>query len=71
MSSDGKSVVVVDVVRGSRAALAGMAQGDLVLSVNRRRVTDLEGLRGEMSTTGNQLLLQLQRGRSIFYLVLR
>ncbi|MEY3038254.1 MAG: hypothetical protein RL143_821 [Pseudomonadota bacterium] len=71
MSSDGKSVVVVDVARGSRAALAGMAQGDLVVSVNRRRISDLEGLRGEISTTGNQLLLQLQRGRSIFYLVLR
>ena len=67
----GRGVQVKGVEEGSRAARAGLVAGDLVVSINRRSVRTLEDLQRELSGSANQLLIQLQRGRSMFYLVLR
>ncbi|NRP60481.1 Periplasmic pH-dependent serine endoprotease DegQ precursor [Marinobacterium sp. xm-d-564] len=69
--TSGRGVQVKGVEQGSRAARAGLVAGDLVVSINRRSVRSLEDLQRELSGSANQLLIQLQRGRSMFYLVLR
>lgn len=67
----GKGVQVKRVEQGSRAARAGLVSGDLLVSINRRTVRTLEDLKRELSGNPQQILIQLQRGRSMFYLVLR
>jgi S1-C subfamily serine protease len=67
----GRGVQVKRVEQGSRAAQAGLVAGDLLVSINRRSVRTVDDLQRELSGSGNQLLIQLQRGRSMFYLVLR
>lgn len=67
----GRGVQVKRVEQGSRAAQAGLVAGDLLVSINRRSVRTMDDLQRELSGSGNQLLIQLQRGRSMFYLVLR
>jgi S1-C subfamily serine protease len=67
----GRGVQVKRVEQGSRAARSGLVAGDLLVSINRRSVRTMEDLQRELSGNTNQLLIQLQRGRSMFYLVLR
>ncbi len=69
--TSGKGVEVRRVEKGSRAARAGLVAGDLLVSINRRSVRSMDDLQRELSSHTGQLLLQLQRGRSMFYLVLR
>jgi len=67
----GRGVQVKRVEQGSRAARAGLVAGDILVSINRRAVITMSDLEREISDSSNQLLIQLQRGRSMFYLVLR
>ena len=67
----GKGVQITRVEQGSRAARAGLVAGDLLVSINHRSIRTLDDLKRELSANTHQLLIQLQRGRSMFYLVLR
>jgi serine protease Do/serine protease DegQ len=69
--TSGRGVQVKAVEQASRAARAGLVAGDILVSINRRAVRTMSDLERELSNTSNQLLIQLQRGRSMFYLVLR
>ncbi len=60
--ADGEGVVIVDLVRGGAAAAAGMKRGDVIVSINRRRVT---------STADYQRIISQARGRSLVVLVRR
>jgi len=68
---DGRGVRVVSLAPDSRAALAGLQIEDRLLSVNRQRINSVGELRAMLSNRRGELLLQIQRGRSAFYLVLR
>ncbi|WP_036234106.1 DegQ family serine endoprotease [Marinobacterium litorale] len=70
-SPDGRGVVITKVDPQSRAAAAGLQSDDVILSVNRRRVDTLEQLDDTLSRVDDRLLLQVRRGRGVFYLVLR
>ncbi len=63
-------IQVQHVEPGSRAERAGLRPGDVVLSVNRRPVHDLQGLQQAAAGDG-ELLLHLQRGQGALFLVLR
>lgn len=56
--------MVAGVVPRSAAAAAGLRPGDLITEVNRRRVKDVQGVRGAMgrAEAGTRVLLRLQRG---------
>lgn len=55
----------------SAAARAGLREGDLVLSVNRREVGSLDELVAAAQASRGALLLNLQRGTSAFFLMLQ
>ena len=63
-------VVVTQVVQGSPAWYARLRKGDQILSVNRQRVKSLKELKRLTSRSG-QLLLNIQRGRSALFILLK
>lgn len=66
-----KGVVVTEVERGSAAWGAGLRKADLLVSVNRNKVTTLKEFEKEISRARQTLLLHIQRGDSAFFLLLR
>lgn len=71
VSNQRRALRVKSVLNNSKAARAGLVAGDLVISINRRPVRSMDDLVRQLKTDQQQILMQLQRGRSIFYLVLR
>ncbi len=68
----GRTVVAIaEVERGSAAWSAGLREGDLILSANRREVRSLEDLRQAVGLTREALLLNIQRGRSALFVLLQ
>lgn len=70
-SADGRGVLVSGLAPDSRAAAAGLQIEDRLLSVNRQRINNVEALSEMLAGRRGELLLQIQRDRSVFYLVLR
>lgn len=70
-AADGRGVVITEVARGSRAAASGLQVDDRILSINRRAVNSLAELNTSLAGASGQLLLQVQRGRQLYYLVIR
>lgn len=67
-----QGVVVVGVMPGSRAAEAGIQQGDVILEVNRQPVSSVQGVMENIdrSKDKDQLLLLVQRENSKFFVPL-
>jgi serine protease Do len=66
------AVVVSRVARGSKAADSGIRPGDIVLEVNRVKVTSAEAAVGQIKgSKGDVLLLVSRRGASQFLLIKR
>ena len=68
--ADPDGVSVLEVERGSAAQQAGLRKGDLILSANRRPVSDLDDLR-RVAAPDQPLLMNLQRGNSGFFMLLQ
>ena len=64
-------VEVVEVEQASPAAQSGLAVGDVVLSVNRRRVRSIEELEDALRGNESMLLVKIARGARKLLLVLR
>jgi len=60
-------VAVAAVQRGSRADRVGLAQGDIVIGVNNRRVASLRDLRGLVAMQPQQLVLVVQNDEGVQY----
>jgi len=45
--------------------------GDIIMSVNRKRVTNLDGFRKALSGNFDQLLLHINRNGRVFFLVIQ
>ncbi len=65
-----RRVVVVNVAPGSRAWQAGLRKGDIITSANRRPVSTLKQLRKAVNRK-DALLLNIQRGKTALFLLLR
>ncbi len=63
-------VLVLDVSDGSRAFTNGLREGDLVIGINRRDVSDLAALERGLSARPAQLLLTLVRGQRSYFAVM-
>ena len=64
-------VEVTDVQPRTPAASAGLRKGDVIVGVNRQRITGLEELTKVMKSGQDVLALNIQRGNVTLYLVLR
>lgn len=71
-SEQGEGVVVVDTARGGAAAEAGIRRGDLIVSINRKRVANIaEYDRAIRSSRSGNLTILVRRGDTSIYFALR
>jgi len=63
-------VEVVNVERGSPAALGGLRAGDIILSVNRRAVKSVADVRRATDDGDRGILLNIRRGNGALFLVI-
>ena len=63
-------VVVVDVQSGGRAADAGIRAGDVIVEVDRKPVSDAEGLRAALKNGSRPALMLVQRGDTTYFATL-
>ncbi len=66
-----KGVKITEVTPRSPAAMSGLEKGDIIIGVNRQRVKDLNDLRQIIQAKPEVMALNIQRGNSSIYLVLR
>nr|WP_241969899.1 DegQ family serine endoprotease [Pseudidiomarina taiwanensis] len=64
-------VQITEIEEGSIAARYGLRQDDIILAVNRVRVNNISDLRAAVDNAGSVLALNIRRGNSSLYLVLR
>jgi serine protease Do/serine protease DegQ len=69
--TDGETAVqITDIDPGSNAAKAGLAEGDIILSVNRQRVASMKEMTEAIALNEKALLLNILRdGRGLFLLI--
>jgi serine protease Do/serine protease DegQ len=65
-----EGVVVLKVERGSPAAHAGLRPGDIITAINKKTVHDLDEAFA-LASKGKSIQLNIQRGRSSLFIVLR
>lgn len=71
-SGQGQGVVVADTLRGGAAAEAGIRRGDLIVSINRKRITNTtEYERAIHSSRSGNLTILVRRGDASIYFALR
>jgi len=73
-NGDGKGpagVRIADVDSGSPAWNAGLRRGDVVVSVNRKPVQDVDALRALAGDIGNTVLLNVVRGGQAFFILIQ
>jgi len=63
-------VLITDVTRGGAAARAGLAAGQVILSVNQRDVSDVESLSREIKRSGDAALLRVWSEEGVRFVVL-
>ncbi|MFD1006925.1 Do family serine endopeptidase [Oceanisphaera ostreae] len=68
---DVKGVKITEVTPRSPAARSGLEEGDIIIGVNRKRVKNLNDLRKIIQGKPDVIALNIQRGNSALYLVLR
>lgn len=64
-------VIVSEVQAGSPAEMAGLEQGDIILGINRSRTKDIADLRKIIESEPSVLALNIKRGNTSLYRVLR
>lgn len=68
---DGEGVVVAQMAPNSELAYAGLRPGDLIYSINRRKVSSVNDLSQVISRDDKQLLLRVIRNGRSFYVVIK
>lgn len=72
LASDTKGILVMSVEAGSPAASAGVVPGQLILAVNRQRVSSVEELNQVLKNAkGENILLMVSQGEIIRFIVLK
>ncbi|NOY61556.1 MAG: DegQ family serine endoprotease [Gammaproteobacteria bacterium] len=66
-----EGVEVVSVERGSPAAQAGLRKGDIIISVNREPVKNVEDVRRAADKSQRGILLNIRRGNGALFIVIR
>ena len=64
-------LLVTDIQHNSQAERFGLQQGDVILSVNKQRISSLNDLQRAAKYSKKQILIRLQRGQRYLYLVIK
>ncbi len=64
-----EGVVIIDVERGSPASRAGLRKGDVIISANRKKISNIDELAQAVKGHG-KLLLNIRRGNGALFLYL-
>jgi serine protease DegQ len=67
----GTGVQVAEIEPDSTAQRLGLAEGDVIVGLNRREVANLDALETLLAAAGRQAVLTVQRGQQGFYVILR
>ncbi|WP_076417260.1 Do family serine endopeptidase [Colwellia sp. UCD-KL20] len=70
-SNNGKGVDIAEVEKNSPAAIAGLRSGDMIIGVNRMRITNIAELRAILKKQDSVFALNIIRGSSSLYLMIR
>lgn len=68
---EGVGLRVESVEPASNAMMAGLRQGDVIASANKKTINTVNELRDAIKLDKNRLLLKIFRGKMVFYLVIR
>ncbi|MEE8378985.1 MAG: PDZ domain-containing protein, partial [Gammaproteobacteria bacterium] len=66
-----KGIFVYGVKQGSPAVSAGLEPGDIIVSINRKLVSNLKEAEQVLKNKQSQLLMNIQRGSAAFFLLVR
>ncbi len=66
-----QGVQVYSVQAGSPAARAGLREGDIILSIDRKRVRSVKEAEAALKDAGERLLLHVRRGEGALFIVIR
>ncbi|MFQ3191477.1 MAG: S1-C subfamily serine protease, partial [Paraglaciecola sp.] len=64
-------VVISEVISRSPASRIGLQDGDVIIGINRKKVDSLVQLRTELDNAKGVIALNVKRGNSTLYLVIR
>ena len=64
-------VEIINIERNSVAASSGLRRGDVIVSANRYRVSNLDDLRKAAKESKDRLVLRIKRGNAAMFLVLQ
>jgi len=70
-SANGKGVDIPEVSKNTPAAAVGLRSGDLIIGVNRQRVTNIAELRAILKEQDSVFALNIIRSNSSLYLMIR
>ena len=66
-----QGIFIAEVERGSPASGYGLEKGDIIVSVNRKRIRSVKDIQTVMRPQPRQILINVQRGQSAFFLLIR
>ncbi|HSG27496.1 MAG TPA: PDZ domain-containing protein, partial [Candidatus Krumholzibacterium sp.] len=67
-----KGVIITQIDRRTPAEKAGLARGDVIVEVNRKKIDDLDDFRDVVgSSASDRVLLLIYRGGNYFYAMLK
>jgi len=70
--ANGEGLLVVDLARGSAAADAGIRRGDVIISINRKRINNVTDYQNAVSQAkGGRMTILVKRGDSSIYFVIK
>jgi Do/DeqQ family serine protease len=70
-NSSRSGIEITDVAQGSPAAINGLKKGDLIVGINRNKISDLKTLKARLKDQQGGVALKILRDNSLLYLVLR
>ena len=70
-NSDGDGVSVTEVNERSPAQAIGLEKNDVIIGVNRKKIEDVGDLRNALEAQSNVFALQVVRGSTVLYLMIR
>ncbi|MDD8059960.1 MULTISPECIES: Do family serine endopeptidase DegQ [Shewanella] len=66
-----KGIEITEIAQGSPAAMSGLQKGDLIVGLNRTKISSLKALKEALEDQQSSVALKILRDNNLLYLVLR